>query len=107
MHLLDRTASREDLIQWLRVIVRKGDQERSYYILHFPSPPDVLNKELTIFAGEDFVVKPVLSAHALRMHRVFSYPKNEGLPLFVAEEVKREIEAVGCTGLDLTPVPVV
>jgi len=58
--LLESHASSVDELQWLPVIVREGTEQRPYSILHFPNPPDVLNKEKSIFA-RDFVVKPVLS----------------------------------------------
>lgn len=97
--ILKAHASPDDELQWLPVIVRRGVEQRSYSILHFPNPPDVLNKEKTIFAGE-FVVKPVLSKIAIGNHRVFSFPKGGELPLFADEQAKLAIEAAGCTGLE-------
>ena len=53
-------ASREDVLQWLEIRVRSRDEERCYtFVLHFPNPPDVLDKEKTMVAGGNFVVKPV------------------------------------------------
>jgi hypothetical protein len=102
--ILERSASARDVLQWLEVRVQKGTQERLYYVLHFPEPPDVLDKRRTLFSGGDFVVKPVLSQAATAVHGVFTYPKNEGLPFFVSEKVKQEIERVGCTGLEFSSV---
>jgi hypothetical protein len=104
--LLSRHCSASDVLQWLEVRVQKDGQERVYYMLHFPIPPDVLHKTKTIFAGADFVVKPVLSKTAVGDHRVFTYPKNEGLPLFVSAEVKLAIEFLGCTGIEFSRVPI-
>ena len=104
-NILQSHSAPEDHLQWLAVEVRRGSQNRTYSILHFPNPPEVLNKDRSIFAG-DFVVKPVLSRDAIGCHRVFSYPKSGELRMFIAEPVKRAIEAAGCTGMELSPAPV-
>ena len=103
--IFDAHASSDDKFQWLPVIVRRGIKQCIYSILHFPNPPDVLNKDKSIFAGE-FVVKPVLSKSAVGKHQVFSYPKAGELKLFVSKQVKIAIEAAGCTGLELSRAPV-
>src|SRR6516165_2778709 len=41
--ILHSRASPADVLEWLEVVVRKYDQDRRYFILHFPQPPDVLN----------------------------------------------------------------
>jgi hypothetical protein len=99
--ILSTHASSDDELQWLPVSVRRGVEHRTYSILHFPNPPDVLNKAKSIFAG-GFVVKPVLSGSAIGNRRVFSFPKGGELPLFVDEQVKIAIETAGCTGLELS-----
>ena len=86
--ILQRHASPKDELQWLPVNVFRGDEQRSYAILHFPNPPDVLDKRGTLFAG-DFVVKPVLFVEALHLHDVFSFPNGGDLRLCVSEVVKR------------------
>jgi hypothetical protein len=99
--ILQKCASPDDKLQWLAVEVHRGAEQRDYWILHFPVPPDVLNKGKSILAG-DFVVKPVLSEGAIGQHQVFAYPKAGEMKLFVAEPVKRAIEAAGCTGMELS-----
>lgn len=99
--LLESHASPVDELQWLPVNVRKGTEHHSYSILHFPNPPDVLNKEKSLFA-RDFVVKPVLSEAAVGNHRVFSYPGGGEITLFVNEQVKRAIKAAGYSGMELS-----
>src|SRR5262245_43219392 len=89
--VLDEHASPSDSLQWLEVLVNKQGGDRRYFILHFPEPPDVLDKKKTMFAG-DFVVKAVLSRDAIGGHRVFAYPKCGCLPLFISDEVKRHIQ---------------
>ena len=103
--ILHDHASPLDQIQWLNVEVFRGTEKRTYAILHFPSPPDVLNMTMSIVAG-DFVVKPVLSKQAVEGHDVFSFPNGGELPLFVSEPVKRAIVAAGCTGLELSQAPI-
>ena len=103
--VLARGASEEDVLQWLEVRVHGARGEQAYFLLHFPHAPDVLDKEKTIFA-EDFVVKPVFSGALLANHRVFTYPRNQGRPLFVVKEVRRAIEEVECTGLHFSQVRV-
>ncbi len=98
-------ASSDDELQWLAVEVHKGAEKRTYWVLHFPNPPDVLNWDKSILAG-DFVVKPVLSKDATSGHQIFAYPRAGKLSLFVAEPVKRAIEAAGCTGMELSRAPV-
>lgn len=102
--ILQENASPDDELQWLDIEVSRGSERRVYSILHFPNPPDIVSKEGSIFAG-DFVVKPVLLRAAIGNHTVFSYPKAGELMLFVAESVKRAIEAVGCTGIEFSRVP--
>jgi len=104
-NILQTHASSTDELQWLSVEVCRGMEKRAYAILHFPAPPDILNKNKSILAG-DFVAKPVLSKSSLGTHQVFSYPNAGELKLFVSEPVKRAIEAAGCSGLELSRAPV-
>jgi len=103
--VLQNGASSDDELQWLAVEVHRGAEKRPYWVLHFPNPPDVLNRNKSILAGE-FVVKPVLSRDAIISHQVFSFPKGGKLPLFVAESVERVIKAAGFTGMELSRAPV-
>jgi hypothetical protein len=99
--LLDSHASSVDELQWLPVIVREGTEQRPYSILHFPNPPDVLNKEKSLFARY-FVVKPVLSEAAVGNHQVFSYPGGGEITLFVSRKVKLAIKSAGYSGMELS-----
>jgi hypothetical protein len=105
--VLAAEASASDSLQWLDVLVRTQYEERLYFILHFPEPPDVLDKRKTIFAGDtDVVVKAVLSRDAVTGHKVFAYPKCGCLPLFISKDVKRRIRVEKCTGMDIPKVPI-
>jgi hypothetical protein len=99
--ILTARASPSDSLQWLDVLVKKQGEERRYSILHFPEPPNVLDKKETTFAG-DFVVKAVLSRDAAAGHQVFAYPKCGCLPLFISDEVMCRIQADKCTGMEIS-----
>jgi hypothetical protein len=104
--ILESHASPADELQWLVTEVHRRAEKHVYWILHFPNPPDVLNKSKTLFVdGTDVVVKPVLSKDATAGHQVFAYPEAGELTLFVGEPVKRAIEAAGCTGMELSRAP--
>jgi hypothetical protein len=104
--ILDEHAAPSDELQWLPVRVSNGNETRPYFILHFPNPPDVLDKTKTIFADR-FVVKPVLSLDLVSDHRVFAYPECDCLPLFISEDVKRAIEGANLTGgMEIAKLPV-
>jgi hypothetical protein len=103
--ILDSLASEDDKLQWLRIKVRSAEEELPYFILHFPEPPDVLEKEACIlFDGQ--LVKPVFSRERLARHNVFTYPGKYVHSLFVSDGVKRSIESAGCTGIQFSRAPV-
>ncbi|MBN73788.1 MAG: hypothetical protein CME32_31415 [Gimesia sp.] len=104
-NILQLSAALDDEFQWLPVEVHKQREMCSYYILHFPNPPDILDKKRSLFAG-DFVVKPAFSRDKIGGHQVFVYPKAGELKLFVSEAVKLAIEKEACTGMELSRVPV-
>lgn len=98
--LFQENAGIDDNIQWLDVDVKKGNEVQQYYILHFPSPPNNLCQEDSIFAGE-FVVKPVLKSSLIENCHVFAYPNAGSLKLFVSEQLKELIKSENITGLEL------
>ncbi|MBD3673729.1 MAG: hypothetical protein HUJ26_09420 [Planctomycetaceae bacterium] len=105
-NIFEDGAASTDKLQWLPVEVQSDAESLTYWILHFPDPPDVLDLEKSILAG-DFVVKPVFAREKLYDHAVFSYPEAGELTFFVSEPVKCTIENASCTGLELSPAPVV
>lgn len=104
-NILQQHASSHDELQWLPVEVKGGEESRTYSILHFPKPPDILNKNKSLIAS-DFVVKPVFLKDAISRHQVFAYSKAGQLKLFVSESVKDAIEAEQCTGMEISRAPV-
>lgn len=105
--ILDDATGELDVFQWLPVTVISESEDRAYYILHFPEPPDVLGVAETLYAAPNLVIKPAFRRNAMTDHSVFSYPANDGLSLFVTDTVKGRIEAAGCTGLEFWPMRVV
>jgi len=105
--LLDCHAAAGDILQWLDVHVRYGEEERKYYFLHFPAPPDVLHRERSTFViGEDdMVIKPVLDEQAAQRHSVFTYIGRQRSALVVAEVVMKAILEAGLTGIDFDGMP--
>lgn len=104
--IFDNVKGRKDYFQWLDVILQTAQEERVYYIMHFPDPPDVLDRKSTIFA-DNFVVKPVLKPDRLTGHEVFTYPMNEGLPLIISDKIKAVLERENITGIEYRPIPMV
>jgi hypothetical protein len=102
--ILQDAASAEDELQWLDVEVYNERESRPYAILHFPHPPDVLNMNKTIHSG-DVIIKPVFSKAKLGNRRIFCYPL-QTVSFFVADSVKRAVEAAGCTGMGFSPARV-
>ena len=96
--ILGKCAAPIDELQWLPVDVRRLDESHPYWILHFPSPPDVLDRNATIFAA-GFVAKPVLSKDAVKGHHVFSHPGDGGLRLFVERSVTKAFKAAKLKGI--------
>ena len=101
-NVLEQQKSAYDIFQWLDVVVESPAERRTYYILHFPEPPDVLDADKTLFAGGDFVVKPVFSRAKVSAHSVFSYVKGGGLSLFVSSDVRSVLESHGLTGMQFS-----
>ncbi len=104
--ILADNASPSDVLEWLEVVVKSGSMARPYFILHFPEPADVLDRNESTLV-DDFVVKPVLADAAAKGHHVFAYPKCGCLPLFVSDNVRRKILTANCTGIEFSRLPVV
>jgi len=97
--IIDEFASPIDQIQWLEAELFKQDEIREYYILHLPFRPDILDKQKTIFAGTDAIVKPYFHRTKIGNHQVFSFRGGE-TRVIVTETIHNEILSTGCTGID-------
>lgn len=81
MELIQEERGPKDDLQWLPVFIRKGKEERPYYILHFPAFDDVLDWEETIFREEvedmfysqGRVMRPAISRNKAEGHDIFTH----------------------------------
>jgi len=104
--LLDHHASEYDFLQWLEFHVSHKKEVRTYYYLHFPSPPDVLDQEHSISA-EGIVTLPVLARDKAERHNVFTFIGCEDIALVVSQQVRRAMTEAGLTGISIETVKVV
>ncbi len=96
-------AQASEAIQWLPASVVDGNgREHAYHVLHLSEVPDVLDRALTLWVGEDFVVKPVVSRSKAAPHQIFGVPG--GGRLIVADAVRRAVQARALTGIDFERV---
>jgi hypothetical protein len=93
-----------DVVQWLSaIVVDQRGRELPYWVLHFPTVPQVLNRSRSLLAGP-MVVKAVLDRQLIDGHRLLTLPKDL-TTLMLADQVKSAIEAAGCTGMKFSPIP--
>jgi len=105
MSIFEHTRAEVDDLQWLAATIEtENGESRRYVVLHVPTTYEVLDKDRTIFAGEDFVVKACLDESAVREHCVLGLPGCVHT-LIVATEVKEAIELAECTGVEFSRVP--
>jgi hypothetical protein len=102
--ILDRMKSDQDELQWLPVIVRtENGEEREYFVLHFPHPCDVIDKEKSVFGpslGKYYnLIKPVISRKLATNHQVFTIWGREGIAVIVSDSVKKSIQTTKCAGV--------
>jgi hypothetical protein len=99
--ILQQKASPDDVLQWLDIQIRRGSEERQYFVLHFPEPRDVLDKEHTVYgANERSVIKPAFSKRLCEKYNIFPSPRKGGQGFFIRAQVKEAIEAAKCTGME-------
>jgi len=100
-------------VDWVDCKVRKGNEERIYYILRFNKVLDVLNIDETKFVnGTDYIIRPVFSFSKIKDYTVFVKPSFEDLwripsALYISEKLKKEIQKMKLTGLDFSKVTVI
>jgi hypothetical protein len=88
--VIDSHRGDRDTVQWLHAVaVDRGGAELSYWVLHFPEVPDVLNKTKSVFSGS-VMIKACLDAEQVAGHRVFTL-SHYGVYLVVADQVRDAI----------------
>ena len=109
MNIIEKNRSPQDILQWLESIVfsETYDEQRSYYVLHFPVNYSILDMNKSIIAGGGkMIVKPVFCLAAVKDHSIFTLPNEAGRRCYVSEKLKSLIEAEECSGLAFTKVAV-
>lgn len=93
-------------VRWIPARIEDVNGEQyTAYILKFNEKVDVLDKEKTIFAGDDFIVKAVLSKEKIKNKDIFIIPDSD-FQIVISENVKLKIEYNNVTGIDFSKVPV-
>jgi hypothetical protein len=99
--ILQQNASPHDVLQWLDIQIRRGSEERQYFVLHFPEPRDVLDKEHTVYGTkEGSVIKPAFSRRLCEQYNIFTHSKDPRHGFYIRDHVKKAIEAAKCTGME-------
>lgn len=104
---IEAASAGADQFQWLDAqVMDESGNVHTYYVLHFPTLPDVLDPDRTIKSRGWFVVMPVIAGSRVGAHRAFSFPGGSSR-MIVANDVRQAIEQAGCTGVDFAAVALV
>ena len=95
--ILENYVAPSDNLQWLDVRIVAAERVDSFYILHFPEEPDVLDLERSVF-DEFGVVRPVISNRKAELHGVFVREKGDK-GFVVSDRAKKGMEDAGLRGL--------
>ncbi len=105
--IIDQNASPSDAYEWLEnVVVDQDGIRHTYYALHIPDRPDVLDEEWTDYGygmdgkiSKSSVVAPVLQRSKLGDRRLIR-PRGCGTT-FLAEPIVKAIRKAKCMGMKL------
>lgn len=94
---LESNRGEEDPIQWLPVTVRSRHELRSYFVMHFPTDLQPLNREATKWIHPWYPRVPVIRKEFVGQHKVFGLRTN-GYTFVIAKELRRKLmrEFPGC-----------
>ena len=96
----------QDSFQWVKTVINKPDNKRYVaFILKSNKEQDVLDKDKTIYATDDVVVKSVLSQEKVKDLDLFFVP-GSGFRIIVSEDIKSKIETQNLTGMAFSNVPI-
>jgi len=102
--ILEPFLSNED-VRWVTTIINDINRKQyTGYVLIFNTKRDILDKEKTIFATKDVIVKAVLSMKKINDLDVLIVPDSD-FQIIVSEDVKSEIEQSKLTGIEFSKVP--
>jgi len=100
--IVNLMTSERDCIQWLKVSVVFESSPVDYFVMHFTKVHDVIDKTHSIMVGDDFVVKPVLSALAVNDHLIATFRGAETSALLVRSDLKQLMQKEHCTGIQFS-----
>lgn len=95
--VIDAVRSPRDEVQWLDATVEDPiGEQRPYFVLHFPSVPDLLDRQGSTF-GPGGVIRQVFRASALTGRVVVPPPDLPAMDFILADEGRRALEETGAT----------
>ena len=104
--LIESNLLGNEQIDWIECIVKKGNEERPYFILRFNKMLDVLDIQKTIFVqGTDHIIRPVFASLKVSAYSIFSKPSSHDLwkitsGIYVSDVLKKAIQKAKLTGMD-------
>lgn len=103
--VLETCRAPADDLQWLEATVTAaGGETREYAVLHFPTTPDLLDRERSTF-GPAGVIRQVLRLDLLESRRVIPPPEHPAQDFIVHDDVRRALERKGAVeGVLFRPV---
>lgn len=109
--IVDNLTGNEN-IDWLTCNVWAKDVCKTYFIIRFSSPLDVLDKEKTKYInGTDLIIAPCFSSLKIVDFSIFPMPASDDLykisiNLYISEALKKAIEKEKLTGIDFGKIKV-
>lgn len=98
MRLLDAEKAVVDDLAWIPVEVDADGKRQRYFLFQAKPRPELLHGR-TIRSPSGLPIKAVLDGGLAKQHRVFLLTQ-EGIAIFVAEEVKQKIRTAKLTGME-------
>jgi hypothetical protein len=96
---ISNNLSSDDDVQWLAAkVVGPQDGEFEYFVLHFPSLPEVLDPKHTLFGEGESVIRPVIAAERAGSRNIFVYSRYAVGPV-ISSRMRRAIVAADCSGI--------
>ena len=102
--VLEEVKGSPEIFQWLPVgITAESGERRTYWILHFPEPPDLLDHERTEILGGT-IGRMVLDSRKAEGHEVMPSPDGSTYCFIVSSSARDALEKSGCTGMQFRPI---
>lgn len=100
--VLEAGKGERDAIQWIPALLRHTTgEERQYWVLHTPEPPDILDSAASTWAGPGRVIRWVLDGTKLGGLHVFRWFQGGMSTVLISEQVWDALQAAGLTGMEV------